>query len=161
MSLYYFNQDDTKDLDSLKSKYKSLSKEHHPDLGGDVEAMKTVNVEYDIVFEAIMKGKNLFGTSLEDAIKQDKELREKVDAISAIEGIIIEICGTWLWITGETREVKEQLKDLSFKWANKKKAWYFHVGEFKKRGKKDYSLSDIRSRHGSVSICGSRRRQIA
>lgn len=33
--------------------------------------------------------------------------------------------GDWLWIKGEeTREIKDDLKSLGFKWSGKKKAWY-------------------------------------
>lgn len=164
MKLYYFTESDTKDIDALKSKYKLLSKRNHPDLGGCVEAMKAmkaINCEYEVIFESLMRGKNLFGSMLEDALKQDKELREKVDAIISLENIIIEICGTWVWVTGDTRTVKDKLKELSFKWARKKCAWYFHTGTFTKRSKKSYSLDDIHSRHGSKSIGKIRRKQIA
>lgn len=33
--------------------------------------------------------------------------------------------GDWLWIKGEeTREIKDDLKSIGFKWSGKKKAWY-------------------------------------
>jgi hypothetical protein len=37
-------------LDDLKSQFRKLAFKHHPDVGGDIEAMKTVNNEYDILF---------------------------------------------------------------------------------------------------------------
>ena len=161
MKFNYFNQDETKDLDTLKAKYKILSKQNHPDLGGCVESMKAINCEYELLFESLMRGKNIFGSNLEDALKEDKELREKVDAIISLEDIVIEICGSWIWVTGNSKPVKDKLKELGFKWARKKCAWYFHTGTFTKRGKKSYSLDDIRNRHGSKSIGKIRRKQIA
>lgn len=35
-----------KSIKELKSQFKELAKEHHPDNGGDVEKMKMINVEY-------------------------------------------------------------------------------------------------------------------
>lgn len=39
-----------KSFDGLKSQYKTLLKANHPDNGGDLEAMKEINVEYDALF---------------------------------------------------------------------------------------------------------------
>lgn len=36
---------------NLKEQYKKLLKENHPDNGGDLETMKEINVEYDIMFK--------------------------------------------------------------------------------------------------------------
>lgn len=45
-----------KSYEDLKNQYKKLLKENHPDNGGDLEAMKVINVEYDALF-AIWKNK--------------------------------------------------------------------------------------------------------
>lgn len=39
-----------KSYDDLKTQYKALLKANHPDNGGDLEAMKEINVEYDALF---------------------------------------------------------------------------------------------------------------
>lgn len=39
-----------KSYDDLKNQYKKLLKANHPDNGGDLEAMKEINVEYDALF---------------------------------------------------------------------------------------------------------------
>lgn len=39
-------------LDELKKEFRRLAMLHHPDHGGDVEAMKAINAEYDAVFPA-------------------------------------------------------------------------------------------------------------
>ena len=45
-----------KSYDDLKNQYKKLLKANHPDNGGDLEAMKEINVEYDALF-AVWKNK--------------------------------------------------------------------------------------------------------
>lgn len=47
MTKYFKN---VKSYDDLKSQYKALLKANHPDNGGDDEAMKEINVEYDALF---------------------------------------------------------------------------------------------------------------
>lgn len=39
-----------KSYEDLKNQYRVLLKENHPDNGGDPEAMKEINVEYDALF---------------------------------------------------------------------------------------------------------------
>ena len=48
MSKYFKNVTSYK---SLKEQYKKLLKENHPDNGGDLETMKEINVEYDVLFK--------------------------------------------------------------------------------------------------------------
>lgn len=40
-----------KSLEDLKSKYKALLKANHPDNGGDLEAMKGINVQFEALFQ--------------------------------------------------------------------------------------------------------------
>lgn len=40
-------------LDELKKEFRRLAMIHHPDRGGDVEAMKAINNEYDMMFPAL------------------------------------------------------------------------------------------------------------
>lgn len=34
------------------------------------------------------------------------------------------IIGSWLWVSGETKPIKEILKELNFKWHDVRKCWY-------------------------------------
>lgn len=47
----YFNS--CKTLEELKKEFRRLAMLHHPDRGGDVETMKQINAEYDIIFPAL------------------------------------------------------------------------------------------------------------
>lgn len=41
--------------------------------------------------------------------------------------IEIELVGSWIWVSGNTYPVKEQLKEAGIFWAGKKKKWYLNV----------------------------------
>jgi hypothetical protein len=51
------------------------------------------------------------------------------------EGIEIDIIGSWIWLKGNTYNVKEQIKELGFKWSKNNKAWYLgEMSATKKKG---------------------------
>jgi hypothetical protein len=64
----------------------------------------------------------------------------------------VELCGSWLWISGNSKEVKDKLKELGCKWSSNKALWYYTDAPFRKRGKKAWTLDQIRNTHGSKKI---------
>lgn len=137
----------------IKAKYKDLAKKYHPDLGGDVETMKEINSQYEsVMLGAYQKaGKSI--SEIDELMKNDKKAMEVLKSILGIYGIKVELCGSWIWITGDTKRVKDQLKQASFRWASKKLAWYWRAEEEAgKRFGKSFSLNDIREKYGSSSM---------
>ena len=80
----------------------------------------------------------------EDAIKI-------ISALVNLDGIGIEICGSFIWLSGDTYQWKELLKGLGFKWARKKKRWFLAPQRKGKRNN-NWSMEKIRARHGSVVV---------
>ena len=79
-----------------------------------------------------------------------------------IPGIKIELCGTWLWVTGDTKPVKDLLSAAGFKFAGKKIAWYWHGNKkYRKKSKRKLSLEEIRDLYGSEQIQKKERQKIA
>lgn len=136
-------------LDEVKALYKKLAKQYHPDLGGDTETMQNINKEYVFASAKAIKGNNLSDEEAENEIRFSEEYRQAIEKIIHLEGVIIELVGYWIWVTGNTFAVKTDLKNAGFLFASKKLAWYFRTGEYKvnKGGKK--SLDEIRSKYGS------------
>lgn len=64
------------------------------------------------------------------ATSQDtEELQLKLDQVREIPGLIVELVGSWIWVSGETKKHKDQLKALGFWWSHKREKWYFHTGK--------------------------------
>ena len=138
------------DQDSLKAAYRTACKRYHPDHNPDgLELMKLVN----LANEFLTKNMNKWAF---DQCNNDTPLTEKMqelfNQIKHFIGIKSELCGTWLWLSGETWRYKKELKEYGFKWASKKKQWYWSPGGFRKHGKKVLSMNEIRSKYGSFVL---------
>ena len=143
-----------KTLEELKKQYRTLAMKHHPDCGGTVEAMQQINNEYDSLFEQL---KTVHTTSTGDTYTVDtheasEQFKNIINRLIVLEGISIEIIGSWLWVTGNTYQHKEIIKSLMFRWSNSKRAWYFHGNDYHKTSRKTFSLDEIRDLFGSQTI---------
>jgi curved DNA-binding protein CbpA len=135
-----------KTIEELKKAYKRLAMQHHPDKGGTTEQMQEINAEYEKMFNLIKSGQtNATEENSEDFI-------EVVNAIINCIGLEIEICGNWIWVSGDTYTHKETLKKNGFRWAVKKRMWYWRPAGYVKKTKKQYSMEEIRKMHGSEKI---------
>ena len=145
----YFNHCTT--IDAVKSLYKKLAKENHPDMGGDTVTMQAINTEYAFACAHITKGAGLTDEQADYEIKLSEVYREAIEKIIHLPGIIIEVVGHWIWVTGNTKPVKEDLKNAHFFFAFKKCAWYFRAEAYKTKGGKK-TLDEIRQKYGSETI---------
>ena len=95
---------DCKTLDELRIAYRKLAAIHHPDIGGDVATMQAINAEHDRVFEALKAAHNASADEYHQTTETPEEFRRVVVELLKLSGLNIEICGSWLWIGGNTRE---------------------------------------------------------
>lgn len=143
----YFQNINT--LDELRTAYRALLKKFHPDNGGSEEATKEINLEYEKLFQ-ILKNRSEADQKAKYNTQEDEDLREVLQQIVNLN-VNIEICGSWIWVSGNTYPVKESLKAAGFRFSKNKKAWYWHAGEYSRRGKK-VSLDHIRNKYGSETV---------
>ncbi|MGN0106713.1 MAG: J domain-containing protein [Hominilimicola sp.] len=150
----WFNNPKT--LEELKKQYKALALKHHPDRGGKTFDMQTINAEYDILFARL---KNIHTsasgntyTATTETTETPDEFKNIIDKLIHLDGLQIEICGSWLWITGTTFKHKAVLKALKFRWSKSKAAWYYHTADYRKSSNKTFTLDQIRDLYGSEAI---------
>lgn len=143
-------------LDEVKAMYKKLAKEYHPDLGGDTVTMQQINAEYAFACAKILKGENLSAEDTDEQLRMSEEYRQAIEQIINLPGIEIELVGMWIWVTGDTKPVKQVLKDAGFFFASKKVAWYYRAEEYKTKGGKK-TLDEIREKYGSEKVHSKRR----
>lgn len=148
-------------LEELKKEYKRLAMANHPDRGGDLRTMQEINAEYDNLFMDWKRGAvyedgkatTAHGTVWED--ETPEAYRDIVDALLRMAGLVIEVCGAWLWIEGETKAHKEELKALGCRWSKDKIKWYWrpYTSTGYHRGR-TWSMDRIRGTYGSDVLTG-------
>ena len=139
-------------INEAKKIYKNLAKKLHPDMvGGDEESFKLLNAIYTDLIEHKIYFSNDF--------KIDVELEKVISLILHFENITIELVGSWVWVSGDTKEIKDKLKELGFKWASKKKMWFY--GEMKGRNPQEKSMEEIKSKYGSETLKTKEKKSIA
>ena len=146
----------------IKARYRDLAKQHHPDLGGDAEIMKAVNAAYESALRGEYR-KTMSDQQADEAVEMDAEIARKVAEIIHLKGLILELVGRWLWVTGETYAAKAELKAAGFFWASKKAAWYFRKDVDSAGRSSGLDLEGIKAKYGSRTLNGanSSRRCIA
>ena len=153
----------SENLEQLKKNYITLVRKLHPDKGGSVEACQILNK----VFDKLQRHPKFAGRYEQDKKAYAEEKRTAPDEsfyfvgketmriisiLSVLDGLSLEICGTWLWIAGATFNYKQVLKGLGCKWASSKKMWCFHETEWTRKNRHTLDMDEIRSLHGSQKI---------
>lgn len=78
-------------------------------------------------------------------------MNKVIEKIKTLNGLELEICGTWLWVGGETKKHSEALKAAGLRWASRKRKWYWAATP-RRGGSGNWSMPRIRDAHGSRSI---------
>ena len=84
-----------------------------------------------------------------------REQADDRDALLRLDSIEVELCGAWLWISGDTYKHREALKACGYLWSRSKQRWYWRHAEDDcrwSRGKA--SMGEIRSKYGSEWLRG-------
>lgn len=161
--MFNFSQCET--LDQIKSEYRRLARQHHPDFGGNLPTMQALNADFA---QAVSDFSKRTARTRQDTAHAEHEttqadycdlddITEQIRAViqevmnQCTPGIELEITGLWLWASGNTRENKETLKTIGFKWAPVKKCWYFPFVPSRNH-RKHYSMDEIRDLYGSQKV---------
>ena len=136
-------------LDELKKEYRRLVMIHHPDHGGDTATMQAINAEHDALFEMLKAKHNAEHDEDHQTTETPEEFREIIEALLRMDGVEVELCGSWLWIGGNTRAHKDELKAAGCRWSSSKKLWYWRHAEDAQRWHRGRStIGEIRTKYG-------------
>ena len=138
--------------EDLKKEYKIQAKLLHPDCGGNKDMFQWMQAEFE---EAWKRLKNIHvnadGKKYEKATAETAgEYMSLINTLIHMVGVQTEICGSWIWCSGNTKAYKDVFKELQFRFSRNKAAWYYHREPYRRWGNnKVYSLDDIRKLYGS------------
>jgi hypothetical protein len=146
--------------DQVKSAYRKACKTYHPDINpAGLAMMQAVNEAYESLMKEIFP---IRVTDSDVTTNYGEILNNALNAIINCVGINIEICGAWIWVSGETKTNKDILKTSGFMWSNQKEMWYFRPQAQKKRFYRGQSsIDEIRVKYGSEKINSRFRRALS
>ncbi len=143
--------------DELKTLYRQLCKQYHPDKGGSTEQMQEINNQYEATMKRLLSGKpddsygeGKFYRSREQETEVEAAVRAAVEAVAHLDGIELEIIGAWVWLSGDTKTHKDTIKAAGYWWMNKKKMWAFKGKPSNGRG--NTTMEEMRERYGSERV---------
>lgn len=145
------------DISELKKEYRKLAKANHPDNGGDTWVMAAINNEYEALFNELKAAHNTKAQAdttgkTREVHETPEQFRDIINAIINLDDITIELCGAWIWVSGNTRDHKDLFKSLGFRWASKKKMWYWRCEEDAVQSRGTKTMDYIRSKYGSDTV---------
>lgn len=114
-------------LSEIKRQYHGLAIKYHPDRGGDEETMKEINAEYDYLLKGYI---------------DETDFKGIVNNLMKFNDLEVTLIGTWVWVKGNTFNIKEELKALGFLWSKSNKQWYKAPQNTKKRKVRKTSTED-------------------
>lgn len=134
-------------IEEVKKRYKELAILHHPDKGGDLRTMQELNAEYQRIIKS-----NQFEFKTEEEREDCLIYPDVINKLILIEGIIIEIIGRWVWVSGNTYPHRAELKEIGLLFAPKKMMWYYRPPHEKCTNHKPLHIDLIRAKYGSDLI---------
>lgn len=138
----------TLNADSIKDAFRKAAMMYHPDRNAaGLEMMKMVNEAYETL-------KDFAGPIAPDQSQPGYgvAVNDFLNSIIDLAGLDIEVCGSWVWVGGETKEHKATLKANRARWASKKLKWYFRPEGWKSKSRGRWSMDQIRNNYGSEKI---------
>lgn len=94
----------------IKKAYKVCSLKYHPDRNpAEAETMKLVNIAYDFLKQCGDPVSQTDGFVANDYSEEFNAVLNALFALQEQASVEIEICGNWIWITGETKPIAAKL----------------------------------------------------
>lgn len=147
---------DCRTAEEGKRLYHQLVKRYHTDNGGDTETIQRINAEFTEWWKShknIHYSEEKHSEYTKETSETAEDFIEIIRKLSALSGVTIEICGSWIWIGGNTYPYREQLHEFNCYWSKKKHLWYWAGEDFKKSNRRTgKDMTYIRSVYGSEVV---------
>ena len=144
--------------DEIRKHYRKMAFTHHPDHGGSTADMQELNRQYENALKG-MSGERFTTSDRKEYTYTWQETAERAtmkaiyDLLALkMERVQIEMIGTWVWVSGNTRPYKDLLgkNGLGLKWSGPRKMWYFTTSSKKRGGRyKRSDMDTLRDKYGN------------
>lgn len=132
-------------VEAAKALYRTLAKQYHPDRGGDTATMQEINDTYHRCLSSMDGQVSRDSAEREHTYRYDSATEQaamdKIAELLRIRGDFeIYLIGTWVWVMGDTKPIKDALKAAGCQWHSKRLCWYWrpdtarHYGKMSRNG---------------------------
>ena len=145
----------------VKTLFRELALRWHPDRGGDLRTMQTINAQYHEALKSLHKSESFDGSGEKRTYyyneATENEIMTVVSALLSLRmpNVDIQIIGLYVWVTGDTRANKDSIKTVKgMRYHSERQCWFFKpaaLNNYKPRfsGK---SLDDLADTYGRKSF---------
>lgn len=140
-------------IEDIKKQFHHMAVKLHPDCGGSEAEFIELKREYDDLLkhhQVYHRAAN--GSTYEkepEEYEKPGEFAAIIDALIKMDGIEFELVGVWLWVFGDTKAHKDELKALGLRWNGKRQKWYKAPSDKRKRGRMSRkSYDELREIYG-------------
>ena len=110
-------------LNDLKKEYRKLAKQYHPDCNSTNtnQTMKDINRQYKLLFEQLKHTKKNTTDNENNQYENVHTFMNIINELIKYENMNIDIVSSWLWIDGNTYEIKDKSKETGSKLSKNKR----------------------------------------
>lgn len=145
-----------KTIEDVKEVYRKLAKKLHPDCGGNAEEFKKMSAEYTTAYNRF---KNIHRDQKNDQEEKTEyreytaeEFADIINKVIHLDGVEIDIVGTWVWLSGNTYPHRETIKAAGFFFSSKHKKWYYNGNTKKSRKHSKLTYEQVKDIHGCKTV---------
>ncbi|MBT9173467.1 MAG: hypothetical protein DDT21_01868 [Syntrophomonadaceae bacterium] len=147
-------------VESIKTEYRRLAMLHHPDHGGQTATMQEINSQYHAALKSVNgQTSQDADTGKEHTYRYNPKVEQAImDKISQLisagvaKSCEIFLIGTWVWITGDTKPIKDVLKTAGCIWHSKRLCWYWQNDGHSHRYNRNASLGSLAAKYGATQF---------
>ena len=128
---------------------------YHPDHNpAGMKMMQLVHAAYQTLKNYTGPTKSGYNSKYGEVVNQ---------ALNAIKdlGLEITVCGSWLWIRGNTKPYRTILREAGFVWASGKGCWYMRPPGQNSNNHKPWLRSKIHETYGTVEVAQKHSKQFS